>query len=119
MDKNNCIAYSGIFYTIEWYFDNKGYSQPFEYYCNITDIQKRKFLLLLKRIGDYGKINDPTKFIYEGDKIFAFKPQPDRFLSFFVTGKKIIITSGYMKKSQKLPVEEKTKAPLQSRSAIF
>ncbi|MBO7060463.1 MAG: type II toxin-antitoxin system RelE/ParE family toxin [Fibrobacter sp.] len=47
-----------------------------------------------------------------GDKIFAFKPQPDRFLSFFYTGKKIIVTNAFRKKSQKLPEEEKERALL-------
>jgi len=31
----------------------------------------------------FGKIFDITKFRNEGDGIYAFKPQPDRFLSFF------------------------------------
>jgi hypothetical protein len=48
--------------------------------------------MLFKRIGDFGKISDITKFRNEGGKIFAFKPQPDRFLSFFVTSQKIRAT---------------------------
>ena len=63
--------------------------------------------MLFKRIGDFGKISDITKFRNEGEKIFAFKPQPDRFLSFFYIGKKIVITNGFRKKAQKLPREEK------------
>lgn len=66
--------------------------------------------MLFKRMGDFGRISDKTKFRYEGDEIFAFKPQPDRFLSFFVKDKRIIITNAFHKKSQKLPKNEKTKA---------
>jgi len=110
MNKNNCTAYIGICYTIEWYYNDKGESQAFDYYTKLSDIQKRKLLLLFKRMGDFGKINDITKFRYEGDDIFAFKPQPDRFLSFFVKDRKLIIANGFHKKSQKLPVNEKTKA---------
>jgi len=66
--------------------------------------------MLFKRIGDFGRISDITKLRNEGDKIFAFKPQPDRFLSFFYTGKKIIVTNVFQKKSQKLPEEEKERA---------
>lgn len=110
MNKNDCIAYSGSFYTIEWYYDEKGKSQAYEYYMTLSDLQKRKLLVLFKRMGDYGKIHDITKFRYEGDSVFVFKPQPDRFLSFFVKEKKIIITSGFKKKSQKLPQDQKTKA---------
>lgn len=61
-------------------------------------------------MGDVGKINDKTKFNNEGDKIYAFKPQPERFLCFFVKGKKIIVTNAFKKKTQKLPKDEKEKA---------
>jgi hypothetical protein len=44
---------------------------------------------------------------YEGDQIYAFKPQPDRFLSFFLKGRKIIVTNAFYKKSQKIPLQEK------------
>jgi len=61
-------------------------------------------------MGDSGKISDRTKFTYEGDQIYAFKPQPERFLCFFIKGQKIIITNGFTKKQQKLPKNEKEKA---------
>lgn len=97
MTNENCIIYSGIFFQIEWYFDSRGYSQAFEYFqeCNVS--QKRKFLLLCQKLGDFGKIHDETKFRNEGDKIFAFKPQPDRYLCFFQRGKKVIVTNGFRK----------------------
>jgi len=64
-------------------------------------------LVLVKRIADVGKIFDITKFRNEGDNIYAFKPQPDRYLSFFVVGKKIIVTNGFSKKADKFPDSEK------------
>ncbi len=66
--------------------------------------------MLFKRMGDFGRINDITKFRSEGDKIFAFKPQPDRYLSFFYAGNKIVLTNAFCKKSDKLPVAEKERA---------
>lgn len=56
-------------------------------------------------IGDLGQIRNKEKFRNEGDKIYAFKPQPHRFLCFFFEGRKII-----MKKQQKLPSGEKERA---------
>ena len=50
------------------------------------------------------------KFNIEGDKVFAFKPQPDRFLCFFFAGRKVIITNAFHKKTQKLPAREKDRA---------
>ena len=63
---------------------------------------QRKFLVLAKKIGDTGKIFDKTKFRHEDDGIYAFKPQPDRYLSFFIDEKKIIVTNGFRKKTEKL-----------------
>jgi hypothetical protein len=61
-------------------------------------------------MGDTGKIRDESKFRNEGDKVYAFKPQPHRFLSFFVEGKKIIVTNAFWKKQDKLRKGEKERA---------
>lgn len=104
------VAYRGGVFTIEWYFDTMGESQALLYFESLSTQQQDKLLYLFKRIGDFGKISDITKFRYEGDKIYAFKPQPDRFLCFFHTAKKIIVTNGFSKKTDKLPKNEKVLA---------
>jgi hypothetical protein len=104
------IAYKGDCFTIEWYIDEKQESQPLTYYQALDQGQRIQLLKLFKRMGDAGEIKDITKFRNEGDKIYAFKPQPDRFLCFFQDGAKIIVTNGFRKKQQKLPQGEKEKA---------
>lgn len=104
------IAYKGTEFTIEWYFDGKGQSQALEYFNNQTKDKQRKILNLFRLMGEQGKIFDETKFRNEGDKIYAFKPQPDRYLCFFFKGKKIIVTNAFLKKAQKLPLNEKEQA---------
>jgi phage-related protein len=104
------LAYQGQCFRIEWYWDGNGHSQALEHFNQLDDQQKAKALSLFVRMGDFGKIFDTTKFRNEGDKIFAFKPMPDRFLSFFNVGKLIIITNAFVKKSDKLPKEEKLRA---------
>jgi len=104
------IAYEGEALTVEWFFDEKGKSDALDFFEALSNTQKRKTLMLFKRIGDFGKISDITKFRNEGEKIFAFKPQPERFLSFFYAGKKIVVTNGFRKKAQKLPKKEKNLA---------
>ncbi len=108
--KYEYIAYQGEAFTIEWFFDGKGQSQALEYYQSLDADERIQLLKLFKRMADAGEISDKTKFRYEGDKIFAFKPQPDRFLCFFYDGKKIVVTNGFRKKQQKLPVREKERA---------
>jgi hypothetical protein len=104
------IAYQGDAFTIEWYWDARGRSQSLEYFDGLSDVRQDRLLMLLKRMGDAGRIFDKTKFRNEGDQIFAFKPQPDRFLCFFAKGRKIIITNAFAKKSEKLPRAEKDRA---------
>ncbi len=104
------IAYRGSAFTIEWYWDARGNSPALEYFEQLPEDRQDDLLMLLKRMGDLGRIFDKTKFRNEGDQVFAFKPQPDRFLCFFTTGRKIIITNAFVKKSDKLPPGEKDRA---------
>jgi len=107
MDEKSCVIYIGEKFTLEWYYDKYGKSVGYEYFERITKEQRRKFMILVKRMAEFGQIYDITKFRNEGDGIYAFKPQPDRYLSFFTDGKKIIITNGFTKKTEKLPEKEK------------
>jgi len=72
--------------------------------------EQAKLFELMKLIGNTGAIKNKTKFRSEGDKIYAFKPQPHRFLCFFFEGQKIIVTNGFHKKTDKLPKNEKEMA---------
>jgi len=104
------IAYEGRKFTIEWYWDDSGYSQPLEYAEALDDADRKKLAALLMVMGDIGQLRNKQKFRYEGDKIYAFKPQPHRFLAFFFVGGKVIITNAFVKKSDKLPPGEKDRA---------
>lgn len=101
------VAYKGEKFTIEWYYNKDNESQPLDFFNNLTAIEQQKFFHLMKRMGDFGFISDKTKFRNEDDGIYAFKPQPNRFLSFFYDGGKIIITNAFVKKSQKLKKQDK------------
>ena len=107
MDAKSCIIYSGSRFTLEWYYDKNGKSVVKEFYLETSEDFQKKFLILVKRMGDLGKIYDITKFRNEGDGIYAFKPQPDRYLSFFIDGKKIIVTNGFRKNADKLAKNER------------
>ena len=108
------VAYEGSEFTIEWYFTDKEKSPAHEYYEKQPVEKKRKLLNLFRLMGDFGKIHDKTKFRNEEDGVYAFKPQPDRYLCFFFRGKKIIVTNAFVKKTDKLPLSEKERA-LKSR----
>ena len=117
-DRKNRIAYEGPEFTIEWYIKESGDLPALEFFKKQSKEKQRKLLNLLRLMGEMGKIFDKTKFRNEGDGIYAFKPQPDRYLCFFFKGKKIIITNAFIKKSQKLPAKEKDRA-LQARECYL
>ena len=104
------IAYEGRRFVIEWYFDDGGYSQALEYAETLDDFHRRKLLELFKLMGDIGQVHNKLKFRNEGDRLYAFKPKPHRFLCFFFTGRKVIVTNGFYKDQDKLPSNEKKRA---------
>lgn len=108
--KKKFIAYEGEEFTIEWYFDSRGKSSALEYYQELTKSQKEKLYYLFYMLADTGEIRNEEKFRNEGDKIYAFKPIPDRFLCFFYQGSKVILTNAFEKKMDKMPPREKQKA---------
>ena len=110
MKRISRIAYRGEKFTIEWYFDAKDKSHVLDYFLELDEDRQDKFLYLLKRMGDMGQIKDKTKFRNEEDGIYAFKPKPDRFLCFFVIGRRIILSNAFEKRQDKLPKSEKEKA---------
>ena len=70
------------------FFDENGNSDSLDYFESLSNTQRRKTLMLFKRMGDFGKTSDITKFRNEGGKLFAFKSQPDRFFVIFLCRKK-------------------------------
>jgi phage-related protein len=108
--KKSFIAYQGEEFTIEWYHDSRGKSEVFDYFLALPKERKEKLFYLLHILADIGTIRNEEKFRYEGDKVYVFKPSPDRFFCFFYQNAKIIVVSAYEKKSAKMPVKEKVKA---------
>ena len=93
-DESKHIAFEGQKFRIEWYVDWSGESEALQYSEEMPKSHKAKLVQLFKVMGDFGQIRNKTKFRNEGDKIYAFKPQPYRFLCFFTVGQKIVITNG-------------------------
>ena len=71
-----------------------------------------KLAAFVKLIAEEGTLYDEQKFriVDRNEKIYEFKPTGHRFFTFFYTGKKIIITNAYAKKSQKLDQKALNKA---------
>lgn len=103
-EKEEYIFYQGEKFQVEFYFTEAGKIPAKE--CleeSALDI-KVKLSVLVKYIAEQGRIFDITKFrvVDSKEKIYEFKPLQYRFFNFFYEGRKIIITNGYVKKSQKV-----------------
>lgn len=92
MDKKykEYVAFEGKEFTIEWYFDINNKSIASAYFESLSNRDQINLLNLFELMGNVGGIKNKTKFRNEGDKIYAFKPKPHRFLCFFFTGKKLL-----------------------------
>jgi phage-related protein len=104
------VVYKGKKFTIEWYYDDRGSSDVWDYFNELTLDRQLKLNQLVELIGDMGSIKNTEKFRNEDDQIYAFKPKPDRFFCFFCKGAKIIITNAFEKKTEKLPKRERDRA---------
>ena len=118
ISQKSCIAYKGIKFTIEWYYNSNQKSPAKLYFSALTIERQEKLTQMLITMGDIGHIKNKEKFRNEDQKIYAFKPKPDRFFCFFFVGSKIIITNAYEKKTDKLSPEEHKKAMLAQQDYI-
>ena len=114
------LLYSGEYYSVYFHAEAKDSSSIYSYFESCDDVTQASLLFLVKRISDTGRIYDETKFRLEDrqNKIYCFKPKKERYFCFFFTGNKIIITSAYTKKRQKLDRNSLKKA-IQIRNEYF
>jgi|266.fasta.fasta_contig_101_520427_length_617_multi_4_in_0_out_0_1 hypothetical protein len=104
------IVYSGNKFDIEFIEFGNGKSEAEEFYNGLSEKDKVGIYKLFMALGNNGFIKSKTHFIYEGDKIYAFKNEQVRFLCFFTNERKVVITHGFIKKQDKIPANEKEKA---------
>lgn len=107
------IFYKGEKFQIEFFFTEQGTIPVRKLLESLTS--KRiliKLAAFVKLMGDQGILYDEQKFriVDKKEKIYEFKPAGYRFFNFFHTGRKIIITNGYAKKSQKVDKKELKRA---------
>jgi len=101
-------AYDGEIFSIEFYTAKDG-SSPAEEWLESQPLKmQQKFAVLFKVLGDAGKIFNEQKFkhLTGTNQLFEFKADQGRVLCFFFIGKRVILTHGFLKKSDKTPKGE-------------
>ncbi len=107
--REECLAYEHRGWRFEWYVNEGGNSPGAKYYQEELDEDDKDALTaLFEFLAECnGQLKNKEKIRNEGDKLFAFKPKPHRFMAFFVKGKTVIITHGFLKKHVDLPPKRK------------
>lgn len=99
------LAYDGSIFRIEFFVGGDG-SAPVEDWLESQPLKTQlKFAALFKTMGDVGKIFNEQKFkhLTGTDQLFEFKADQGRVLCFFFVGKRVVLTHGFVKKSDKTP----------------
>lgn len=107
------VFYRGEKLQVEFYFTDEGKMPAKEFLEGIPGTKVvAKLMGYVKSIVEQGALYDERKFRLVGkkQKIYEFKPTAFRFFGFFSAGGKLIITNGYMKKSQKVKNDELERA---------
>ena len=99
------IIYIGKTYQVEWYFEKDGSMPGYEYYRTLSEDTKARFIVLVQHLANAqrGTFLPKTHYNIEDAAygIYAFKPHSERLLNFMAVGRKIIVTNGFHKQSQR------------------
>jgi hypothetical protein len=84
-----CLAYEHLGWRFEWYVNRGGKSPAAEYYHErLGEDEKDELTALFEFLAECnGQLRNKEKIRSEGEKLFAFKPKPHRFMAFFVKAK--------------------------------
>ena len=101
----------GIYYVRDYFYEVSDEDKPVEYFLDSLEPKMRaKLVGILQILQEKGnELREPyTKHLADG--IFEVRAKVGsnitRTLFFFMVGKKIVLTNGFVKKSQKTPLRE-------------
>jgi phage-related protein len=101
-------AYQGEIFSIEFYVAGDEACPAEEWLDSQPVKMQQKFAALFAMLANVGRIFNEQKFkhLTGTDQLFEFKVDQGRVLCFFFVGKRVILTHGFLKKSDKTPKGE-------------
>lgn len=104
--KDDFVYYVGRFLTAEWFYTREGKMSGADYYKALPAPDRGRFYQIVKLLCEspFGTFLPKTMYRIEDNenKIYALKPNDERFFNFTAVGGKIIITNAYHKHSQQM-----------------
>jgi phage-related protein len=106
------VAYQGAVFAIAFAREKNGDCPACEFFDGLSLLDKAKLMALFQIAGDYGKFHNPEKFGDLGDGLYEFKSFQIRMPFTYAKNERgvILITHGFIKKKDKTPKEEITRA---------
>ena len=106
------IAYQGAVFAIAFAREKSGACPACEFFDRLARLDKAKLMALFRIASDHGKFFNPEKFGDLSGGLFEFKSFHIRMPFAYAKNERglILITHGFIKKKDKTPREEITRA---------
>lgn len=106
------VAYQGAVFAIAFAREKSGACPACEFFDELSLLDKAKLMALFQIAGEHGKFHNPEKFGDLGDGLYEFKSFQIRMPFAYAKNERglILITHGFVKKKNKTPKEEITRA---------
>ena len=107
------LYYPGSGADILVYVNQRGEALAADFIDGLVETEQKKVVRLIKEFGDRGEIRNTQKFRLEQKPIYAFKSYQVRIPCFYLPDspkRTIVLTHGFMKKTEKLPLKELARA---------
>jgi phage-related protein len=106
------VVYRGAVFTIAFAREKNGAFPASEFFDGLNQLDKAKLMALFLIAGDHGKFYNPEKFGDLGDGLYEFKSSQLRMPFAYAKNERglILLTYGFIKKKDKTPKEEITRA---------
>ncbi len=101
-------------YEIIFYEKENGEKPAYDFFYSLSTKMQSKLLFKMQLLEIQGPALREPHTKYLGDKILELRAEVEgdipRILFFFVVGQKVVLTNGFIKKTQKTPQSELNKA---------
>jgi phage-related protein len=106
------VAYQGAVFAVAFAREKSGACPACAFFDGLSLLDKAKLMALFQIAGDHGKFHNPEKFGGLGDGLYEFKSFQIRMPFAYAKNERglILITHGFIKKKDKTPKEEITRA---------
>ena len=100
------VAYAGVRMTIAFAVCSNGDSPGLVFYDGLSKKDQARVMVLFQKLGDTGRIASREHYKKIDGNLWEFKRHQIRMPCFYASGRQLVITHGFMKKSAYIPPEE-------------